>query len=516
MIKLKKYTALTLCALTLTTTPLSALADEYDQKIADQDKKISDLQQTEQSAEDQKAALEQQVAAVEQEVNAVLKEKTNEEKKLSDLTAKIATLQEKIQKREEQIRNQARDVQTKQDSGSIVDAVINSKSLGEAVKKTMAVSTILTASKNIMEQQTKDKAELEKLEKEAEQRLQVINKKTTELKAKQEQLVQTKLDQQVKINEIQASIATEKDQKDKFEKQKEDAEKKRQAALKALEEQRKKEEEAREKAQAEAEKQAKKAAEEAQEAAEEAEKQAAEAETAKQKQEAEIAQLEAQKQEQEAKQQQEQAQTVTEAAEEAEKQAAEAETAKQKQEAEIAQLEAQKQEQEAKQQQEQAQTVTDAGASQVTTNPTTSTSNTSKPAATSSGWASPLSIGLVVTSPFGPRQDPTGASGTQHDGIDFAGSAGTPIMASKGGTVVEAGFHWSAGNHVVIQHPDGYYSYYMHMVSAPSVGVGSSVSAGQVLGGMGTTGNSTGVHLHFGVSTALWSGFVNPASLLGI
>ena len=439
MIKLKKYTALTLCALTLTTTPLSALADEYDQKIADQDKKISDLQQTEQSAEDQKAALEQQVAAVEQEVNAVLKEKTNEEKKLSDLTAKIATLQEKIQKREEQIRNQARDVQTKQDSGSIVDAVINSKSLGEAVKKTMAVSTILTASKNIMEQQTKDKAELEKLEKEAEQRLQVINKKTTELKAKQEQLVQTKLDQQVKINEIQASIATEKDQKDKFEKQKEDAEKKRQAALKALEEQRKKEEEAREKAQAEAEKQAKKAAEEAQ-----------------------------------------------------------------------------KQEQEAKQQQEQAQTVTDAGASQVTTNPTTSTSNTSKPAATSSGWASPLSIGLVVTSPFGPRQDPTGASGTQHDGIDFAGSAGTPIMASKGGTVVEAGFHWSAGNHVVIQHPDGYYSYYMHMVSAPSVGVGSSVSAGQVLGGMGTTGNSTGVHLHFGVSTALWSGFVNPASLLGI
>lgn len=469
MIKLKKYTALTLCALTLTTTPLSALADEYDQKIADQDKKISDLQQTEQSAEDQKAALEQQVAAVEQEVNAVLKEKTNEEKKLSDLTAKIATLQEKIQKREEQIRNQARDVQTKQDSGSIVDAVINSKSLGEAVKKTMAVSTILTANKNIMEQQTKDKAELEKLEKEAEQRLQVINKKTTELKAKQEQLVQTKLDQQVKINEIQASIATEKDQKDKFEKQKEDAEKKRQAALKALEEQRKKEEEAREKAQAEAEKQAKKAAEEAQEAAEEAEKQAAEAETAKQKQEAEIAQLEAQKQEQEAKQQQEQAQTVT-----------------------------------------------DAGASQVTTNPTTSTSNTSKPAATSSGWASPLSIGLVVTSPFGPRQDPTGASGTQHDGIDFAGSAGTPIMASKGGTVVEAGFHWSAGNHVVIQHPDGYYSYYMHMVSAPSVGVGSSVSAGQVLGGMGTTGNSTGVHLHFGVSTALWSGFVNPASLLGI
>lgn len=472
MIKLKKYTALTLCALTLTATPLSALADEYDQKIADQDKKISELQQTEQSAESQKAALEQEVAAIEKEVTAVLKQKTDEEKKLSDLTAKIGILQEKIQKREEQIRKQARDVQTNHDSASIVDVVINSKSVGEAVKKTMAVSTILTASKNIMEQQTKDKAELEKLEKEAEQRLQVINQKTAELKDKQEQLVQTKLDQQVKINEIQASIATEKGQKEKFEKQKQEAEKKRQEALKALEEQRKKEEEARAKAQAEAEKQAKKAAEEAQKAAEEAERQAAAAETAKQKQEAEIAQLEAQKQEQQAQQQQEQAQTVT-----------------------------------------------DTSASQVTTNPAEpapTASEAAKPETNSSGWASPLSIGLVVTSPFGPRQDPTGASGTQHDGIDFAGSAGTPIMASKGGKVVEAGFHWSAGNHVIIQHSDGYYSYYMHMVSAPSVSVGSEVSTGQVLGGMGTTGNSTGVHLHFGVSTALWSGFVNPAPLLGV
>ena len=480
MIKLKKYTALTLCALTLTATPISALADEYDQKIADQDRKISELQQTEQSAEEQKAALEQQVAAVEKEVTDVLKEKTDEEKKLSDLTKKIGILQEKIQKREKQLRSQARDVQTKNQATSVVHAVIESDSIGEAVKKTMAVSTMLTASKNIMEQQTKDKAELETLEKEAEQRLVVINQKTEELKAKQEKLVQTKLDQQVKINALQASIATEKGQKEKYEKQKEEAEKKRQAALKALEEQRKKEAEAREKAQAEAEKQAKQAAEEAQKAAEEAERQAAEAESAKQKQAAEIAQLEAQRQ------------------------AAEA-----------------------KQQQQQTETVTNPSAVQVTTNPattdtpvtpsvTTPKESDSKPVSNSSGWASPLSIGLIVTSPFGPRVDPTGASGTQHDGIDFAGSAGTPILASKAGTVVEASFHWSAGNHVIIKHPDGYYSYYMHLVSSANVSVGQSVTAGQVLGGMGTTGNSTGVHLHFGVSTALWSGFVNPGPLLGV
>lgn len=479
MIKLKKYTALTLCALTLTATPISALAAEYDQKIADQEKKISELQQTEQSTEQQKAALEQQVVAVEKEVTATLKEKTNEEKKLSDLTKKIGILQEKIQKREKQLRSQARDVQTKNQATSVVHAVIESDSIGEAVKKTMAVSTMLTASKNIMEQQTKDKAELEPLEKEAQQRLIVINQKTEELKAQQEKLVQTKLDQQVKINALQASIATEKGQKEKYEKQKEEAEKKRQAALKALEEQRKKEAEARAKAQAEAEKQAKQAADAAQKAAEEAEKQALEAENAKQKQAAEIAQLEAQRQAEEAKQQQQQTKTVT-----------------------------------------------DSSAVEVTTNPTADIPVTpsiptpkepeSKPVSNSSGWAAPLSIGLIVTSPFGPRVDPTGASGTQHDGIDFAGSAGTPILASKAGTVVEASFHWSAGNHVIIKHPDGYYSYYMHLVSSPNVSIGQSVSAGQILGGMGTTGNSTGVHLHFGVSTALWSGFVNPGPLLGV
>lgn len=162
MIKLKKYTALTLCALTLTTAPLSVLANEYDQKITDQEKKITDqekkiteLQQSEQSVEEQKNALEQQVTAIEQEVAAVLKEKTNEEKKLSELTTKIGLLQEKIQKREVQLRNQARDVQTNHDSASIVDVVINAKSVGEAVKKTVAVSTILNASKDIMEQQKK-------------------------------------------------------------------------------------------------------------------------------------------------------------------------------------------------------------------------------------------------------------------------------------------------------------------------------------------------------------------------
>ncbi|GCF95722.1 hypothetical protein NRIC_36130 [Enterococcus florum] len=464
MIKLRKYTALTLCAFILA-GPVVASADEYDQKIAEKDQKIESLQETEKSAEAEKALLETEVANVEAQVERILQEKAEEEQKLSELTAKIQDLQAKIEKRDQKLKEQARNVQTNHDAVTVMNAVMESNSIGEAVKKTVAVSTILTANKNTMEQQTRDKEELQKLEKEAEARLVVINEKTAELKSKQDKLVQTKLDQQVKINEIQASIATEQAEKDKFQKQKEEAEKKRQEALKALEEQRKKEAEAREKAQAEAEKQAKAAAEAAQKAADEA----------------------------------------------AAQQAA-AQTAQEKSEAEMAALEAQRQQQQAEQQAQQAGSVTDPSASGVpSTNPGAGT-----PATNSSGWGSPLSIGLVVTSPFGPRVDPTGLSGTQHDGIDFAGSAGTPIHAAKSGTVIEAQYHWSAGNYVIIKHSDGYYSYYMHMNAAPSVGAGQQVSQGQVLGGMGTTGNSTGVHLHFGVSTGVWSGFVNPAPLLGI
>lgn len=133
----------------------------------------------------------------------------------------------------------------------------------------------------------------------------------------------------------------------------------------------------------------------------------------------------------------------------------------------------------------------------------------------SSGWANPLSGGYTITSGFGYREDPNGVSGNGHDGIDMAGSYGQQIMASRGGTVVAAEFHYSAGNHVIVDHGDGYYSYYMHM-SSITASVGQTVSQGQVLGLMGSTGNSTGTHLHFGISTALWSGFLNPTGFVSL
>lgn len=143
-----------------------------------------------------------------------------------------------------------------------------------------------------------------------------------------------------------------------------------------------------------------------------------------------------------------------------------------------------------------------------------STPSSAAPSA-SSGWGLPVSH-VSVSSTFGWRSNPWGTGAADlHDGIDLVGSTGTPIYASRAGKVVEVSYHSSAGNHVIIDHGDGYYSYYLHL-SSFSVAVGQSVSQGTVVGGMGTTGNSTGVHLHFGVSTSLWSNFVDPAPLLGI
>lgn len=137
------------------------------------------------------------------------------------------------------------------------------------------------------------------------------------------------------------------------------------------------------------------------------------------------------------------------------------------------------------------------------------------PVASGGGWGLPVSS-VSVSSTFGWRSNPWGGGASDlHDGIDLVGASGTSIFASKAGTVITAGYDPSAGNHVIIDHGDGYYSYYLHL-SSFAVSVGQSVGQGTIVGGMGTTGNSTGVHLHFGIATGIWSGFVNPAPLIGI
>ncbi|WP_083397197.1 M23 family metallopeptidase [Plantibacter sp. MMLR14_011] len=119
----------------------------------------------------------------------------------------------------------------------------------------------------------------------------------------------------------------------------------------------------------------------------------------------------------------------------------------------------------------------------------------------SQGWAIPASGSISGT--YGYR-DPIstggGSSGSFHRGTDIAGGCGIPIYAATGGTVSYAGWYGTYGNFILIEHGAGVSTGYAHIVNGGiQVAVGSQVSAGQVIAYVGTTGASTGCHLHFEV-----------------
>ena len=126
----------------------------------------------------------------------------------------------------------------------------------------------------------------------------------------------------------------------------------------------------------------------------------------------------------------------------------------------------------------------------------------------SGGWVRPCSY-TAITSPFGYRESPTAGASTYHQGVDLDTGTGWPVVAAKAGTVTIAGWGKAAGNYVQINHHDGFSSIYMHL-SSIGVRAGQNVSAGQYIGATGSTGVSTGDHLHFGIS--LNGVYVNPCN----
>jgi murein DD-endopeptidase MepM/ murein hydrolase activator NlpD len=120
-------------------------------------------------------------------------------------------------------------------------------------------------------------------------------------------------------------------------------------------------------------------------------------------------------------------------------------------------------------------------------------------AASAGSLGAPLAS-LVTASPFGFRVSPiTGGTGDFHRGQDFVAQCGTSVLAAASGTVTFAGWHpFGGGNRVVVDHGNGLETTYNHL-SSFNVKVGQTVSRGQVVALSGTTGASTGCHLHFEV-----------------
>jgi murein DD-endopeptidase MepM/ murein hydrolase activator NlpD len=103
-----------------------------------------------------------------------------------------------------------------------------------------------------------------------------------------------------------------------------------------------------------------------------------------------------------------------------------------------------------------------------------------------------------ITSGFGYRRDPINGRGAMHAGIDFKGAIGSPIYAAADGRVTFAGQKSGYGNAIEITHGNGMLTRYAHL-SRIDVRVGQPVAAGTTIGGLGSTGRSTGPHLHFEV-----------------
>ena len=129
-----------------------------------------------------------------------------------------------------------------------------------------------------------------------------------------------------------------------------------------------------------------------------------------------------------------------------------------------------------------------------------------------SSWLVPCSY-KKISSPFGFRESPTSGASRYHQGVDLAANAGTPIVASRGGTVTIASYSNSAGYYVTINHGDGFSSIYMHMTNYV-VSSGQKVNQGQTIGYVGSTGISTGNHLHFGIAQN--GAYVNPCSYVSL
>ncbi len=122
-------------------------------------------------------------------------------------------------------------------------------------------------------------------------------------------------------------------------------------------------------------------------------------------------------------------------------------------------------------------------------------------------WPCPASS--RITSGFGARTSPTEGASSNHQGIDIGAASGSSILAAASGTVVIATYSYSAGNYIMINHGGGVYTVYMHC-SQLLASEGQDVIQGQTIAKVGSTGYSTGPHLHFGIRAN--GQYVNPSN----
>lgn len=139
--------------------------------------------------------------------------------------------------------------------------------------------------------------------------------------------------------------------------------------------------------------------------------------------------------------------------------------------------------------------------------------SSSNPPSSGESFCFPMQYCTMLTSSYGYRVHPITGNYSFHNGVDLAAGQGTPIYATKSGVVSTATYNYAYGYYVVVNHLDGYSSLYGHMTHY-TVSEGEYVDRGEIIGYVGSTGYSTGPHLHF---TIYYNGnTVNPMNYISI
>lgn len=450
----------------------------YD-KNGSLDEQIQTKEQQMENLQKERITLEKDVSELQKNIDALILDIQEQEKEIERIENDIIQLQEEIdllelqiEQRTEQLENQARSVQTEGNTSDIIDMVVSAEDISDLIGRIGMVSKIVSANQTIMQAQIDDQEALEVAEQTIQKEREDVQTAKSQLEVDRNNLVAQRVELDDKIIQVAERFDMSEQEKASFiseqqliaqrtstlstEMQEEQA--------RIVEEQRKIQEEERL-----AEEQRQREEEEAFQLAE-TERIAAEEALAAEK---------------------------TAAEEKVSSQRAEARAAAEKQQPEVSTSESSKEE-----------TISKPVAP---SNPEPSKPSNPEPSApsVSSGWTRPANG--RISSPMGTRTHPISGEQKLHRGIDIAG--GGPISAAKGGKVVTASFSNSYGYHVKIDHGDGFTTLYAHMQAGLKVAPGQTVSQGQQIGIMGTTGASTGVHLHFEVTSG--GNLVDPLTYIG-
>jgi murein DD-endopeptidase MepM/ murein hydrolase activator NlpD len=443
-ILLSLYSAPTASANSQSLNELEQQKQELNKQSDELRGNINDAEEEMQSLDSEREQLTQDITEIQSNIDKVIaqiKEQEEEiarlEEEIEQLNNEIEILKDKIEKRNAALAEQAREVQTTASPNNIIDIVLSAESLSDLVGKMEVINLLVDNNNNIMEDQISDRKQVEEKAEEVEVAKDETNQVKQELDVSRNNLVAQRMELDSKVQIVSEEYDLTNAERETLLGEQQAIAEKTSGIEKQVEEE-----------------QARIAAEE----------------KARQEREAEARRI------------------------------AEAEAEEARKAEEAAQAEKAKEE-------KQVQTASSSKASAPSKSETSSTpSAPSKPSTpapapstgsseNSGGWARPASG--PVTSEFGYRVHPIQGTRKLHAGIDIGG--GGPITAAKSGTVVSASFHGSLGYNVLIDHGGGIRTRYGHMTPALQVAPGQSVSQGQQIGTMGTTGSSTGVHLHFEV-----------------